>query len=89
MAVDIGQDLEELQKQTLAIKRLALIKRTTRWRYNHRSRLDRWAAELITLHRGGATNTELQRWLRQKHRIKVAYSTVKRWIDKHGQVCES
>ncbi|PSW90490.1 hypothetical protein C9J52_19740 [Photobacterium iliopiscarium] len=47
-----------------------------------RSRLDRYKAELISLKTGGATNAEIQRWLRKKH-IKVDHRTVGRWIEKH------
>ncbi len=39
---------------------------------------------LISLHIAGATPAELRRWLRQEKRIKVAHSTVARWMAKHG-----
>ncbi len=87
--MDVTEELKALQQQSAEIKQQGILKRATRWRYNHRSRLDRWAAELISLHQGGATVAELQRWLRQNHRIKVYHSTVKRWIEKHGQIRES
>ncbi len=44
-----------------------------------KSRLDRYAGELIQLHNAGASKAELQRWLRE-HRMRVAHSTVARWI---------
>lgn len=44
-----------------------------------KSRLDRFAGELIQLHDAGASAAELQRWLRE-HRIVVTHSTVARWI---------
>lgn len=46
------------------------------------SRLDRYTYELLSLHSTGATSAELQRWLRSK-RIKVAHSTVLRWLQRH------
>ncbi len=49
----------------------------------HRSRLDRYKGELLTLQRTGATCKDLQVWLRE-HRIKVHYSTVHRWLSKNG-----
>ena len=48
-----------------------------------RSRLDRYTGELLELHRAGASVAELQRWLRTR-RVKVAHSTVARWLAKHG-----
>lgn len=47
------------------------------------SRLDKYKGELLTLYKKGVTIAELQRWLRQR-KIKVVYSTVYRWIQKHG-----
>lgn len=46
-----------------------------------RSRLDRYTGELLELHRAGASVAELQRWLRAR-RVKVAHSTVARWLAK-------
>jgi len=47
------------------------------------SRLDKYKGELLTLYKNGVTIAELQRWLR-KRKIKVVYSTVYRWLQKHG-----
>lgn len=51
--------------------------------------LDRHTTELLGLYRCGNTAAELQRWLRDKKRIKVTLSTVTRWLARqyHGQVC--
>ncbi len=65
---------------------LAVLRRQTstiRKRRYARSRLDRFQDELISLHQAGASVAELQRWLRSR-RIKVAHSTVSRWLAKHG-----
>ncbi len=48
-----------------------------------RSRLDRYKDELLQLKHQGATTAELQRWLKDK-RIKVVWTTVKRWLDNNG-----
>ena len=50
-----------------------------------RSRLDKFGGELIAMHSAGASVAELQRWLRAQ-RVKVEYSTVYRWVKKHGQL---
>jgi len=47
------------------------------------SRLTRFKGELLALYANGATVADLQRWLR-KHGIKVAYSTISRWLAKYG-----
>ncbi|MPW28250.1 hypothetical protein F9L16_04455 [Agarivorans sp. B2Z047] len=44
------------------------------------SRLDRHANELIQLRDQGNSIAELQRWLRFEKRVKVAHSTVSRWL---------
>ncbi len=56
-----------------------------RYRYykKHRSRLDRYKGELLTLHRAGTTCKDLQGWLREQ-RINVDISTVRRWLSKNG-----
>lgn len=48
-----------------------------------RSRLDRYAHELLALRDQGFSTAELQRWLRQR-RVKVAHSTVGRWLRRHA-----
>lgn len=71
-------DLREtaaLRKQTQQIRKRSYFQR--------RSRLDKYTGELLSLHRAGCSIAELQRWLR-KRRIKVAHSTVSRWLQKHG-----
>ena len=46
-----------------------------------RSKLDRYAAELLALRRAGATVAQLTRWLRRERDIGVAATTVGRWLD--------
>lgn len=69
-----SSELAALRQETTAIRKR---------RYS-RSRLDRYQDELLSLHEAGASVAELQRWLRS-HRIKVAHSTVLRWLAKHGR----
>lgn len=49
-----------------------------------KSRLDKYKYQLLGLKKGGATVAELQRWLRKNKRIKVAHSTILRWLEKNG-----
>ena len=71
---DPEEEMRLLNEQSQVIR-----KRTYRQR---KSRLDKYKGELITLLKLGATCAQLQRWLRKK-RIKVALSTVTRWVDKN------
>ena len=71
---NIEAELSALKQQTMTLRK-------TRF---HASRLDRYQGPLLTLYQAGATCAELQRFLRKK-RIKVAHSTVARWLIKHGR----
>lgn len=58
-----------------------------------RSRLDRYSGEILHMYRpnvGSKTSiAEILRWLRDQKRVKVVYSTLYRWLKKHGQVRKS
>lgn len=73
---DVHDELSELKAHSQAIR-----KRTYSAR---KSRLDKYTHQLLALHQAGATAAELQRWLRRQKRVKVAHSTVLRWLKKHG-----
>lgn len=66
-------EVKKLKKQTSIIRKTRFSK----------SRLDRYKGELLALKSSGASCAELQRYLRGK-RVKVAYTTVSRWLAKHG-----
>lgn len=70
---DVDTEIKTLKEHTQTIRKK---------RYAP-SRLDRYKGELLALHRHGVNPAQLQRWLRAK-RIKVAWSTVSRWLQKHG-----
>ena len=72
---DPAEEVHQLKAQTQMIR-----KRTYRPRV---SKLDKYQGELLSMHREGASGAELQRWLRKK-RMKVALSTVLRYLEKHG-----
>ena len=56
----------------------------TRRRVRHtRSRLDRFAHELLALADAGCTTAELRRWLAER-RVVVHHSTVARWLRRNG-----
>ena len=57
--------------------------RTIRRHRHNRSRLDRYAHELLALADADCTTAELRRWLAER-RIVVHHSTVARWLRRHG-----
>ncbi|ENQ8650502.1 hypothetical protein ACEQ8A_004189 [Vibrio fluvialis] len=73
---DVQSELSALKAQTQTIRKRSYSTR--------KSRLDKYKYQLLELHQAGATGAELQRWLRTNKRIKVAHSTVLRWLEKHG-----
>ena len=73
---DVNSELSVLKAQTQSMR-----KRTYSAR---KSRLDKYKFQLLELHQAGASTAELQRWLRKNNRIKVAHSTVLRWLEKNG-----
>ena len=75
---DTDTELDLLRRQTSEIRKK---------RYA-RSRLDRHRAELLLLHRGGASVAELLRWLRAR-RIRVVHSTVARWVTKNADPADA
>lgn len=68
--------LDELR----AVKKHTKIIRKKRF---YKSKLDKHHDHLIGLYKVGASKAEIQRWLRGK-RIKVVWTTVHRWFQKHG-----
>lgn len=73
---DVQSELSALKAQTQSMRKRSYSAR--------KSRLDKYQHQLLSLHQAGATAAELQRWLRSQKRIKVAHSTVLRWLEKHG-----
>ncbi|MDE1240525.1 hypothetical protein, partial [Vibrio aestuarianus] len=71
---DVQSELSALKDQTQAMRKRSYSAR--------KSRLDKFKFQLLELHQAGATGAELQRWLRANKRIKVAHSTVLRWLEK-------
>ncbi len=49
------------------------------------SKLDRYGYEILALHCNGANPSEIHAWLIANTRIKVARTTVYRWIKKHAK----
>ncbi|HIJ95538.1 MAG TPA: hypothetical protein HPP94_07355 [Desulfuromonadales bacterium] len=48
----------------------------------HKSRLDKYRAELVAMKRAGASCADLVEWLRVFHRCKVNRSSVDRYLKK-------
>ncbi len=72
-AFDVATEAVRLRSQT----------RTIRQHRHGRSRLDRYAHELLALAEAGCTPAELRRWLAER-RVVVQHSTVARWLRRHG-----
>lgn len=53
-----------------------------------RSRLEKFRAELVVLRRGGASYPELVIWLRQAKRLKIAHTTVMRYLKRLPELCQ-
>jgi len=66
--------------ESARLRKITAARRKTKYR---RSRLDRYAGELIQLRKAGATIAELQRWLRER-RVVVVHATVARWMKRHA-----
>ena len=73
---NVQSEISILKAQTQAIRKRSYSAR--------KSQLDKHRTSLLELHKAGATSAELQRWLRANKRIKVAHSTVLRWLEKNG-----
>lgn len=70
------------------IAELAMIRqqrRMARRKRYHRSRLDRYRAEVVGLRRAGATLAEIAAWLRRRH-CKVVTSTISRYLARLPEV---
>lgn len=73
---DVQSELATLKAQTQSIRKRSYSAR--------KSRLDKHTLQILELHKAGATTAEIQRWLRSNKRVKVAHSTILRWLEKHG-----
>jgi len=65
------------------IRRYNLIKKRALQRRRGKSKLDKHSYEIIALRHAGASLAAIQFALKEL-KIKAERSTIKRWIDKHG-----
>ncbi len=81
---------EEDSKQLNELKCQA---RKVRKKRFSRSRLDRYGGEILRKYREKNPKpipiSQINYWLRKNKRVKVSYSTLYRWLQKHGQICKS
>ena len=70
----------DAMSELIRLRTNAGVRRKTHYR---KSRLDRYAGELLQLYRAGARAADLQRWLKEQ-RVAVTHSTVARWLQKNG-----
>ncbi len=62
------------------VERIRARRAEARRKLYHRSRLDRYRAELVAMKRAGASCADLAEWLRVQHRCKVNRSTFDRYL---------
>ena len=65
------------------VARLKAITRLRRQKKPSRSRLDKFKAEILSLHKAKATLTEIQIFLADR-RLRCDVSTIHRWLKKHA-----
>ena len=63
-------------------------RRLTRRRRYRRSKLDRYRAELVSLHRIGASYREMSLYVWHEHRRRVDPTTVRRYLMKLPEVAQ-
>lgn len=64
------------------IKKLRIRKQLSKKKHYHKSRLHCYRVELVQMRMNGASYPELALWLRLEKRIKVAHTTVMRYLQK-------
>jgi len=82
--------MEETQKKFNAIETLAQVREAREKRRRRctwgKSRLTPHRAELVKLHMAGGSLADLTFWLKKEKRIKVAASTVHRYLKKQPEL---
>ena len=68
------------------IEKIRMRRQLSKKKHYHKSRLTRYQAELVHLRNGGASYNEIALWLRLEKRIKVAHTTVMRYLNKLPEV---
>jgi len=68
-----------------AVRHRRQIARRQRYR---RSSLERYRAELVALRRAGGSYPDLAAWLRTRHRLTVAHTTVMRYLQGLPEMAE-
>lgn len=63
-------------------------RRLARRRRYRRSKLDRYRAELVSLHRMGASYRDMALYIRHEHRRRVDPTTVRRYLIKLPEVAQ-
>ena len=67
---------------TVSLKKVRELKSIRRRKLYQRSRLAKLRAELVLLRKEGASYREISLWLCQTQRIKMAHTTVMRYLKK-------
>ena len=74
---------------TVSLKKIRELKSVRRRKLYQRSRLVKLRAELVLLHKEGASYREISLWLCQTQRIKITHTTVMRYLEKLPEIQET
>lgn len=75
----------DLSAKLEAVRERRIMARRRRYR---RSKLDRYRAELVSLHRMGASYRDMALYIRHEHRRRVDPTTVRRYLIKLPEVAQ-
>ena len=81
--LDIGHPVEGFDAERI-VEALAARSRAERFPRYAPSAIDPFTHEILRLRAGGAGVGECHRALRERHGLRVARSTVSRWLRRHG-----
>ena len=71
-----------------ALKVIHRHRETARRQAYHRSKLSRFRAELVKLRLAGGSYPDIVVWLRKTHRVKVAHTTVMRYLQQLPELAD-
>ena len=77
--------MSDLSDKLEAVRERRRLARRPRYR---RSKLDRYRAELVSLHRMGASYRDMAAYLRLEHRKRVDPTTIRRYLIKLPEIAQ-
>jgi hypothetical protein len=83
-----AQRSEHMFNAQTELEKLRQVKAVRRRKYLTQSRLHRYRAELVKLRQAGASYPELTLWLQHNKRMRVAHTTVMRYLKQLPELME-